>query len=180
MSLVLKTVAESSTAPSSSASSSTGKVRATSRSLCLRTSMGRPVAEDSNKMSQHGVLKSGKQVQNRTRVRGDSLPGIHTSSTLTWNDHTSTRYPPPLSHTWKKVYSKMRQKIGRKPGDGIDDLDKNSLIWRMFMSSSLNAAVHLGKNYLENLHSTKNQGDQTMKPLFDASQRLIKAQNEIQ
>ena len=61
----------------------------------------------------------------------------------------------------------------------MDDLDKNFLIWGMFLSSTLNAAVHLRKNYLENLHSTKNQEEGTIKELFDASQRLIKGQNEI-
>ena len=70
-------------------------------------------------MAQHRVLKCGKQVQNRAQVRGDPLlwkrtkirisqlvrrdplSGIQTSSTFTCSGHMSTRYPPPLSHTWK-------------------------------------------------------------------------------
>ena len=37
----------------------------------------------------------------------------------------------------------------------MNDLDTNSLIWGVFMSATLDAAVHLGKDYLENLHSMK-------------------------
>ena len=38
----------------------------------------------------------------------------------------------------------------------MEDLDVNSLMWKMFMSVTLNVAVHLRKDYLDNLHSTKN------------------------
>ena len=70
--------------------------------------------------------------------------------------------------------------IGRNTGDGMDDLGQNSLIWRMFMSSTLNAAVHLRKNYLEKLHSIRNQKEKpTEEQLFETSQRLIKDHTEI-
>ena len=50
----------------------------------------------------------------------------------------------------EKVCSKLRQKLGRKSGDDMNDLDTNLLIWGMFLSASLDAAVHLGKDCLEN------------------------------
>ena len=48
------------------------------------------------------------------------------------------------------------------------------------MSSTSNAAALVGKNYLENLHSTKDQEKRTRQQLFNAPQRLIKDQSEIQ
>ena len=39
-----------------------------------------------------------------------------------------------------------------------EDIDKRSTIWGMFMSSTLEASVLLGKNYSDNLHSIKNTG----------------------
>ena len=42
----------------------------------------------------------------------------------------------------------------------------------MFIFASLDAAVHLGKDYLENLHSTKKQAQRTIRQLFDVSQKL--------
>ena len=41
----------------------------------------------------------------------------------------------------------------------MKDMDKRSLIWGMFMSSTLEASVFMGKNYSENLHSVKNTGN---------------------
>ena len=48
------------------------------------------------------------------------------------------------------------------------------------MSVTLNAAVHLGKEYLENLQSTKNQPQRPAKQLFDVTKMLITNQKEIQ
>ena len=45
----------------------------------------------------------------------------------------------------------------------MSDLDVNSLIWRMFVSATLGAAVHLGQDYLDNLLSTKNPTQRTIK-----------------
>ena len=56
----------------------------------------------------------------------------------------------------------------------------NTLIWGMFVSVTLNAAVHLGNAYLDNLHSTKNLPQRTMKQLFDVTRKLVKEQTEIQ
>ena len=49
----------------------------------------------------------------------------------------------------------------------------------MFMSSTLEASVFMGKNYLENLHSIKNtRKDLTMKQMFDISEKLISEQSD--
>ena len=46
----------------------------------------------------------------------------------------------------EKVYSNLRQQLNRKPQDKMEDLDVNTLIWRMFMIVTQQAAVHLGKD----------------------------------
>ena len=48
------------------------------------------------------------------------------------------------------------------------------------MSATLQAAVHLGNDYVENLLSTKNQLERTLKQLFNVTGKLIRDQKEIQ
>ena len=45
-----------------------------------------------------------------------------------------------------KVYSVVRKTYDRKPTVEMEDLDVNAAIWRMFMITTLQAAVHLGKD----------------------------------
>ena len=47
------------------------------------------------------------------------------------------------------------------------------------MSVTLQAAVHLGKDYSEKLHSIKNQPKRTLKQLFNETEKLIRDQTEI-
>ena len=55
--------------------------------------------------------------------------------------------------------------------------DKNSLIWAIFMTSSMHAAIFLGKGYSENLHSIRNTGRKpTVLRLFNVTQTLIHEQ----
>ena len=92
------------------------------------------------------------------------------------NYHISRAYVPHL----EKVCSNLRQQPNRKPEDRTEGLDVNTLIWRMFMTVTLQAAVRLGNDYLENLHSTKNQPQRRVKQLFDATIKLVRDQKEIQ
>ena len=61
----------------------------------------------------------------------------------------------------------------------MENLDVNAAIWWMFMSVTLRAAVHLGKDYSENLRSIKNQLKRSLKQLFHATEKLITDQKEI-
>ena len=45
--------------------------------------------------------------------------------------------------------------LDRSPVDAMQDIDKRSMIWVMFMSSTLEASVFMGKNDSDNLHSIK-------------------------
>ena len=55
-----------------------------------------------------------------------------------------------------RVNDRLRKILDHSSKDAMQDIDKCSLIWRMFMSSTLEASVFMGKNYVENLHSIKN------------------------
>ena len=47
--------------------------------------------------------------------------------------------------------------LDRSPEDAMQDIDKRSMIWWMFMSSTVEASVLMEKNYY-NLHSIKSTG----------------------
>ena len=196
LNLVSQAVASSSTAPSSSASNRPGILKASSQSFSLIASVGRLAAEESN----YNDAASSSQVWQSDAKTNDSarrLASTGTNQNLGFQDREwrlaaknsdiiddDTEWPNNYSifrayvpHL-EKVYSNLRQKLGRKPGDKMEYLDVNSLIWRMFMSVTLNAAVHLGKDYLENLHSAKNQPQQTVKRLFDVTNKLITDQKK--
>ena len=61
----------------------------------------------------------------------------------------------------------------------MEDLDVNTIRWRMFMSVTHQAAVHLGNDYAEHLHSIKSQPKRTLKQLVNVTEKLIRAQKEI-
>ena len=63
--------------------------------------------------------------------------------------------------------------------DRMKDLDVNTAIWGIFMSVTLQAAVHLGQDYTGHLRSTENQPLKSAKQLFQTTERLIKDQTEI-
>ena len=76
---------------------------------------------------------------------------------------------------FERVFSNLRQQLKRKPEDKMEDLDVNTLIWRMFMIVTQHAAGHLGNDNVDNLHETK-----TVKQLFDVTSELVREQTEIQ
>ena len=91
---------------------------------------------------------------------------------LPHNLHISTNYV-------EKVFSIVRQRYCLSPTDQMKNLDVNTATWRKFVSVTLQAAVHLGKDCTENLRSTKNQPLKSWKQLFKVTERLIADQTEI-
>ena len=63
--------------------------------------------------------------------------------------------------------------------DVTEDSGEHSVIWGMFMSSTLESSLFMGKNYSDNWHSIKNTIDLTMKQMFDISAKLVSEQDEI-
>ena len=109
----------------------------------------------------------------RAAAEGSGI--VNVDSVWPINFQISVDYGPHL----EKVNSNLRQKMGRTSGDDMNDLDTNSWIWGMFLSVTLDAAVHLGKDFLENLRSAKNQPQRTTRQLFDVTKELITHQTEI-
>ena len=46
-----------------------------------------------------------------------------------------------------RVNYRLRKILDHSSKDAMQDIDKRSMIWRMFMSSTLEASVFMGKNY---------------------------------
>ena len=79
----------------------------------------------------------------------------------------------------KRVNDRLRKMLNRSPKDSLKDIDKRSMIWWMFMSSTLEASVFVGKIYSDNLHSIKNTGKNlTVKQMFVISEKLISEQSD--
>ena len=72
----------------------------------------------------------------------------------------------------------VRKRQEQSSKDATKDSDKHSVIWGMFISSTLEASVFMGKNYSDNWHSIKNTEDLTMKQMFDISEKLISEQSD--
>ena len=72
----------------------------------------------------------------------------------------------------------VRKRQKQSSMDAIEDSEEHSVIWRMFMSSTLQASVFMGKNYSDNWHSIKNSKDFTMKRMFDISEKLVSEQSD--
>ena len=78
-----------------------------------------------------------------------------------------------------RVNDRARKIQDQSSKDATQDSNEHSLIWRMFMSSTLQTSVFMGKNFSEILHSIKNTGkDLTMKQMFDISEKLIVGQSD--
>ena len=67
----------------------------------------------------------------------------------------------------------------RKEFQMLQNVEKHSMIWGMFMSVTMESAVFMGKNYLKNCQSIVNTTDLTLKQMFDISTRLVSEQDEI-
>ena len=76
------------------------------------------------------------------------------------------------------VNDQVQKRHKQSSNDAIQDSDKHSLIWWMFMSSTLRASVFMVKNYSDHRHSIKNTEDLTMKQMFDISEKLIPEQSD--
>ena len=190
LNLVSQTAASSFTAPSSSASNRPGIFKAPSRqgsNLMAKGAAGGPNQNDAASSSQ--VWLSDAKTNDGAR----KLAAVDTNQDLSFqecvrklaaenseiivdddskwpNNYLISRaYVPHLEH----VHSNLRQQLKRSPKDKFEDLDVNTLIWGMFMTVTEQAAVHVGNDYLDNLHSTPNQSQRTVKQLFDVKKKLV-------
>ena len=78
-----------------------------------------------------------------------------------------------------RVNDQVRKRQTRSSMTVTENEEKHSMVWRMFMSVTLESAVFMGMNYLDNRHSITNTKDLTLKQMFDISARLVSEQDEI-
>ena len=57
--------------------------------------------------------------------------------------------------------------------------DEHSIIWGMFMATTLNAATFMGKNFSTIQSVVKNHEDLTLKQMFDVTAQLVNDQEQI-
>ena len=57
--------------------------------------------------------------------------------------------------------------------------EEHSIIWRMFMAATLNAATFMGKNFSTIQSFIMNFEDLTLKQMFDVTAQLVNNQEEI-
>ena len=60
-----------------------------------------------------------------------------------------------------------------------EDGETHSMIWGIFMTFTMESAVFMRKNYLNNCQSIANTTDLTLRQMFDISTRLVPEQDEI-
>ena len=57
--------------------------------------------------------------------------------------------------------------------------EEHSIIWGMFMATTLNAATFMGKNFSTNQSVVKNHDELTLEQMFDVTAHLVNNQDEI-
>ena len=75
---------------------------------------------------------------------------------------TESNLSPKSRSFLNRVTDRLRKMLDRSPEDAVQDIDKRSLIWGMFMSSTLEASVFMGQNHSNNLHSVKNTSENSL------------------
>ena len=94
------------------------------------------------------------------------------------NDETELELSVESRSFVNRVNDQVRKRQERISND-TEDGEKHSMIWGMFMTVTMESAVFMGKNYLNNHNSIANTTDLTLKRMFDISTRLVSEQDEI-
>ena len=77
-----------------------------------------------------------------------------------------------------KVRNQVRIRQKRMPSIA-ENCTEHSIIWRMFMSTTLNAATFMGKNFSTMQNVVKNQESLTLKQMFDVTAQIVHNEEEI-
>ena len=78
----------------------------------------------------------------------------------------------------KKVKDQVRNRQKRM-SNVAESGEEHSIIWRMFMAATLNAATFMGKNFSTIQSFVMNSRDLTSKQMLDISAKLVGEQKEI-
>ena len=71
------------------------------------------------------------------------------------------------------------RKRQKRMSNVADSGDEHSIIWGMFMASTMNAATFMGKNFMDNQNSIMNSTDLTLKQMFDITLKLVGEKDEM-
>ena len=95
------------------------------------------------------------------------------------NDETELELTVESRSFVNRVNDQVRKRQKRSSMNVTEDGEKHSIVWGMFMPVTMESAVFMGKNYLNNCQSIVNTTDLTIKQMFDISTRLVSEQDEI-
>ena len=94
------------------------------------------------------------------------------------NDETELELSVESRSFVNRVNDQVRKRQKQIP-NVTEDGEKHSMNWEMFMAVTMESAVFMGKNYLNNCQSILNTTDLTLKQMFDISMKLVSEQDEI-
>ena len=89
------------------------------------------------------------------------------------------------SSTWEMTQQNLSIKSGtkcefdRKECQAMQNCTEHSIIWGMFMATTLNAATFMGKNYSTMQNVVQNEENLTLKQMFDITAQMINNDEEI-
>ena len=92
------------------------------------------------------MVECRKRFRRRRSIEFSKKSGVNPSSSAGTPQRVMDKNWPN-NFKIEQVYSNLRQRIGRQPGDEMLDLNVTLLIWRMFMSATTGAAVHFGQDF---------------------------------
>ena len=77
-----------------------------------------------------------------------------------------------------KIKDQVRSRQKRM-SNVVESGEEHSIIWRMFMIATMNAATFMGKNFSTIQNFIKNYEDLTLKQMFDVTAQMVNDQEEI-
>ena len=114
--------------------------------------------------------------------RGDLISILKKRQDLNNSSLETTKTELDLSVESRSFVNRVNDQVRKRQkriSNVIRDGEKHSMIWRMFMTVTMESAVFMGKSYLNNCHSIVNTTDLTLKQMFDISTKLVFEQDEI-
>ena len=112
------------------------------------------------------------------RPNVDSQGGAWPQQFVIGNDEAELELSVESRSFVNRVNDQVRKRQ-KRISNVAEDGEKHSMIWRMFMIVTMESAVFMGKNNLNNCQSIVNTTDLTLKQMFDISTRLVSEQDEI-
>ena len=94
------------------------------------------------------------------------------------NDETELELSVESRSFVNRVNDQVRKRQ-KRISNVAEDGEKHSMIWEMSMTVTMESAVFMGKNYLNNCQFIANTTDLTLKQMFDIATKLVSEQDEI-